>query len=728
MSNNSLCHKLLRYTAFLLLSVVVLSPLAVSFAGTGSQKNDINAKAARNKALRYIEDAHAISSNAFLPSIILIDRAYELMPGDTDVQLAYNDYDLILHNDSNPTYHKQLDLIRQAKSPAYYYYTTLFNSTPPDADTDTTYAFRTALQAYRQFPADAIFRDNALKTGVDVLSAWCYGNDDSVDITDTLHLSPGQLALADTLRVLADEIERFTGYNESIDRTRAVLAITTKDNDAMQKLVRSLEAREDKDESTLDLLANIYQYQQDTLKCYDTYRQLFESNPTGGFLMQLFGSGPVDSLAQKTIALAYRFIDDKDNEAEARFDVLSELTAAYINYLGEVPDNDSVLMRFNSSFSDIIAEDPLHTVDYARAAVITDNMNEWTTKYGYSHWVDMFANTPDSINDIIQLTAIIGNMLPPKQDINAGYENLLNKIDRDSSSYLSLLSVYAQYLYQSEQYNKVLEMLEPVTMDTMLDWANMLRSEYQERVASGQAELPAMSNEELADAIAEYKDALGSSNPVRKWIAVKEMISQSYAMLEDYPNAIAPLRLIELVDPANPEILNNLAFFMGEEGSDLDEALRIVSRAILYEPQNANALDTRAWILYKKGDYEAALPDMKSILQIAGEPFIGKVNLPSDDFFEILRSEDDYMTTILALINIFGSNSQVFLEHLVEIMVPMGEEYKPAIMHSLIGISIMDKDNAVLQKYKDSYGIGLSSDDHNDDPEQSETQTPETTE
>ena len=59
-------------------------------------------------------------------------------------------------------------------------------------------------------------------------------------------------------------------------------------------------------------------------------------------------------------------------------------------------------------------------------------------------------------------------------------------------------------------------------------------------------------------------------------------------------------------NPDNETVLNNYAYYLGEEDRDLEKALEMSGRANELRPGNSTFLDTHAWILYKLGRYEEA--------------------------------------------------------------------------------------------------------------------------
>ena len=85
------------------------------------------------------------------------------------------------------------------------------------------------------------------------------------------------------------------------------------------------------------------------------------------------------------------------------------------------------------------------------------------------------------------------------------------------------------------------------------------------------------------------------------------------ATIEAYDSAL-------VYDPGNIVVLNNYAYFLAEEGGDLERAEQMSRRTIEAEPENATYLDTYAWILYKLQRYEEAFVYMERALAAESEP------------------------------------------------------------------------------------------------------------
>jgi len=59
--------------------------------------------------------------------------------------------------------------------------------------------------------------------------------------------------------------------------------------------------------------------------------------------------------------------------------------------------------------------------------------------------------------------------------------------------------------------------------------------------------------------------------------------------------------------PDNALLLNNFSYSLAQRDLELDKALKMVNRALEIDPENGAYLDTKGWILYKKGNFREAL-------------------------------------------------------------------------------------------------------------------------
>lgn len=88
--------------------------------------------------------------------------------------------------------------------------------------------------------------------------------------------------------------------------------------------------------------------------------------------------------------------------------------------------------------------------------------------------------------------------------------------------------------------------------------------------------------------------------------SILSSIGDVYAQKEETDSAYAYYEQAIRINPDNLLTLNNYAYYLSVEGRDLDRAEAMSAITIEKEPENANSLDTYAWIMFKKKDYARA--------------------------------------------------------------------------------------------------------------------------
>lgn len=105
------------------------------------------------------------------------------------------------------------------------------------------------------------------------------------------------------------------------------------------------------------------------------------------------------------------------------------------------------------------------------------------------------------------------------------------------------------------------------------------------------------------------------------------MDNQTDSAFTYYKEAVA-------LDPDNLLALNNFAYYLAEKEQDLDLAERYSSICVRANPENDTAIDTYAWIFYKKKDYIKAKEWIDQALEIeADNPQADVLNHAGDIYF-----------------------------------------------------------------------------------------------
>ncbi len=82
--------------------------------------------------------------------------------------------------------------------------------------------------------------------------------------------------------------------------------------------------------------------------------------------------------------------------------------------------------------------------------------------------------------------------------------------------------------------------------------------------------------------------------------------------------AIAQMRALVTLNPDHAEALNFIGYNLAEQGSHLDEAERLVRRALDLKPRSGHVLDSLGWVLFRRGDVRGAVDLLERANALAG--------------------------------------------------------------------------------------------------------------
>jgi len=127
-----------------------------------------------------------------------------------------------------------------------------------------------------------------------------------------------------------------------------------------------------------------------------------------------------------------------------------------------------------------------------------------------------------------------------------------------------------------------------------------------------------------------WSDALGrltsaellakTSEPQRLTHVYYFQLGSTYERSGNIPDAVTALRKSLELNPNFPDALNYLGYMWADRGENLEEARSMIERAVQAEPENEAYLDSLAWVLFKLGRPQEALPHMRRAITLSEKP------------------------------------------------------------------------------------------------------------
>jgi predicted Zn-dependent protease len=84
-------------------------------------------------------------------------------------------------------------------------------------------------------------------------------------------------------------------------------------------------------------------------------------------------------------------------------------------------------------------------------------------------------------------------------------------------------------------------------------------------------------------------------------------LALAHAKNADRARALETMRELLKLEPENANALNFIAYTLAESGAELDEAERLVKRALMLRPESGAFTDSLGWVLFKRGEYRQAV-------------------------------------------------------------------------------------------------------------------------
>ncbi len=227
-----------------------------------------------------------------------------------------------------------------------------------------------------------------------------------------------------------------------------------------------------------------------------------------------------------------------------------------------------------------------------------------------------------------------------KEDTTQRIDNLFTVLIQQHPHEAKIHQLYSEYFYTKKDYKGAIEQLgysldvNPTDADGWRNMVilNMMDDNYTDAVKASEKALEYNpDNLDLMGYVAgcyhqmkEYDKAIESYTKVieltdsadleRKSELITGM-GDTYSEMNDTVKAVECYEQALELDPLNSGALNNYAYYLAQRNQELDKAERMAALAVKEEPDNANFIDTYAWVFFAKKDYQMALLYIKSAVE-----------------------------------------------------------------------------------------------------------------
>ena len=320
--------------------------------------------------------------------------------------------------------------------------------------------------------------------------------------------------------------------------------------------------------------------------------------------------------------------------------------------LATAPRNDSYNIAMSSLFQ--------HYGKSDSALYYLDRAQEYAPDNGYIYLAraEYYSQTGDSVGyeqqiynaltaEQLDVDSKLGVLLGyirqqlAREDTTQRINNLFTVLIQQHPHEAKIHQLYSEYLYARKDIKGAIEQLaysldvNPTDAESWRNMVilNMMDDNYADAIKASEKALEYNPDnvdlrryvagcyyqmEEYDKAIASYEETLSMVDSTELVLRAEIItgLGDIYSQIKDTVKAIECYERALELDPLNSGALNNYAYFLAQRGEDLDRAERMAALAVKDDPENANFIDTYAWVFFAKKDYEKALLYIKQAVEL----------------------------------------------------------------------------------------------------------------
>lgn len=283
--------------------------------------------------------------------------------------------------------------------------------------------------------------------------------------------------------------------------------------------------------------------------------------------------------------------------------------ALYQEVLADEPQNPYAQISLSEYYNSV--GDPSRSLEYVIMALKNNQLEIETKIEILGQHIENLMKSERKLEDTESLFKLLIDYYPLDERVHEYYAAYLQHQQRESDAlgvYESILAInpkketvwfsMIQIHFSNKEYEKAI-----VVADRAIEALdNDLRAYYFKAVTydlSGQPEKALETHLKGLSLFAENEQPLLRSD-------FYSHLAEIYNQLKDKENAYKSYEEAIRYNPENVMAMNNYAYNLSLDKSDLAKAERLSAKTIEKEPRNSTYLDTYAWIFYQQGNYSLA--------------------------------------------------------------------------------------------------------------------------
>jgi tetratricopeptide (TPR) repeat protein len=189
------------------------------------------------------------------------------------------------------------------------------------------------------------------------------------------------------------------------------------------------------------------------------------------------------------------------------------------------------------------------------------------------------------------------------------FEKVLDICEKWGTNFMNpvLYELLGDSYHKVNEHNKEIEVYE-LGLDLFPDYGDIIQHQA----------ICALSLGDIDEADVYITKYISSENNRGLWSESQILsgVGNIYTEANLFDKAEKSYRQALILDPRNPGMMNDLAWFLINNDINVDEGLELVQEALEDNPDDWNYLDTKGWGYYKQGRYEEALKVLKDAWEL----------------------------------------------------------------------------------------------------------------